>query len=34
VAALDQKLRSYGYNAAVEFDKKLIKLMRERTGMG
>lgn len=34
VAALDQKLRSYGYNAAVELDKKLIKLMRERTGMG
>jgi HPr kinase/phosphorylase len=34
VAALDQKLRGYGYNAAVELDKKLIKFMRERTGMG
>jgi HPr kinase/phosphorylase len=34
VAALDQKLRSYGYNAAVELDKKLIKVMRERTGIG
>ncbi|MEQ1841863.1 MAG: HPr(Ser) kinase/phosphatase, partial [Verrucomicrobiales bacterium] len=34
VAALDQKLRSYGYNAAVELDRKLIKVMRERSGIG
>ncbi len=30
VAALDQKLRSFGYNSAVEFNKKLLKIMRER----
>lgn len=30
VAALDQKLRSMGHNAAVELNKKLLKKMRER----
>lgn len=30
VAALDQKLRSFGYNSAVEFNKKLLKIMRDR----
>ncbi|MFT5467244.1 MAG: HPr kinase/phosphorylase [Verrucomicrobiales bacterium] len=30
VAALDQKLRSFGYNTAVEFNKKLLKIMRDR----
>ena len=30
VAALDQKLRSFGYNSAVEFNKKLLKMMRRR----
>ncbi len=30
VAALDQKLRSFGYNSAVEFNRKLLKIMRER----
>lgn len=30
VAALDQKLRGFGYNTAVEFNKKLLKMMSER----
>lgn len=30
VAALEQKLRSFGYNSAVEFNKKLLKMMRGR----
>jgi HPr kinase/phosphorylase len=34
VAALDQRLRSYGYNAAAELDKRLMKLMRDRSGGG
>ena len=30
VAALDQKLKSLGHDSAVEFNKKLLKMMRER----
>lgn len=30
VAALDQKLKLLGHDTAVEFDKKLLKMMRER----
>ena len=30
VAALDQKLKSVGHDSAVEFNKKLLKMMRER----
>lgn len=31
IAGLDQKLKSLGYDAAVEFDKKLLKYMEDRT---
>ena len=31
VAALDQKLRSFGMNAAEEFNKKLLNFMQEKT---
>jgi len=30
VAALDQKLKALGHDSAVEFNKKLLKMMRER----
>jgi HPr kinase/phosphorylase len=30
VAALDQKLKSLGHDSAVEFNKKLLKMMRDR----
>ncbi|MGK0184715.1 MAG: HPr kinase/phosphorylase [Verrucomicrobiales bacterium] len=30
VAALDQKLKSFGHDAALEFNKKLLKMMRKR----
>jgi HPr kinase/phosphorylase len=30
VAALEQKLRSFGHNSAVEFNKKLLQLMEEK----
>ncbi len=30
VAALDQKLKSFGHDGAVEFDKKLLKIMAEK----
>jgi HPr kinase/phosphorylase len=30
VAALDQKLKTFGHDSAVEFDKKLLKIMAER----
>ncbi|MGI8603278.1 MAG: HPr(Ser) kinase/phosphatase [Verrucomicrobiales bacterium] len=30
VAALDQKLRSFGHNSAVEFNKNLLKLMQKK----
>ena len=30
VAALDQKLKSFGHDAALEFNKKLLKMMREK----
>ncbi len=31
VAALDQKLKSFGHDAAIEFNKKLLKIMDEKT---
>ena len=30
VAALDQKLKSFGHDSAVEFNKKLLKIMRDK----
>ena len=30
VAALDQKLKTFGHDSAVEFDKKLLKIMAQR----
>lgn len=31
VAALDQKLKSFGHDSALEFNKKLLKFMRDKT---
>ena len=30
VAALDQKLKSFGHDSSVEFNKKLLKIMRDK----
>ena len=30
VAALDQKLKSFGHDSSLDFNKKLLKIMRDK----